>query len=120
MNGAYATVIGIFLNQVKSGKPMTIVGDGMQRRAFTYVDDVVEANIKSMTVKKKLNGEVVNIGYPKSYSVNEVANMIGRDKVFIEPRLFEVKETLPDIRKAKDCLDWEPKVNLEEGIERIK
>jgi len=118
--GAYATVIGIFLKQKSNGNPMTIVGDGEQRRSFAYVDDVVEANIRAMTTKRKLNGEVINVGYPKSYSINEVANIIGGDKIHVKPRLFEVRETLPDIKRAYTCLAWKPKIDLREGIRRLK
>lgn len=74
--GAYATVIGIFLNQLKNRKPLTIVGTGEQKRDFTYISDVVNANILAMRVKRNLKGEVINIGSGKSYSINEVAQFV--------------------------------------------
>ena len=74
--GAYATVIGIFLRQFKDSKPLTIVGDGSIQRDFTYVSDVVRANISASQSVKVGKGEVINIGTGKNYSINEVASMI--------------------------------------------
>ncbi len=76
LNGAYATVAGIFLKQFKDGKPLTIVGDGGIRRDFTHVSDVVRANILAAQSSKVGRGEVINIGTGKNYSINEVASMI--------------------------------------------
>jgi UDP-glucose 4-epimerase len=75
-SGAYATVVGIFLEQLKKGKPLTIVGDGTIRRDFTHVFDVVKANILAAHSSKVGKGEVINIGTGKNYSINEVAAMI--------------------------------------------
>jgi nucleoside-diphosphate-sugar epimerase len=75
-SGAYATVIGIFLEQLKKGKPLTIVGDGTIRRDFTHVFDVVRANILAARSGKVGRGEVINIGTGKNYSINEVAAII--------------------------------------------
>ncbi len=117
--GDYATVIPIFLRQKKQKKPLTIVGDGKKRRDFTYIDDVIEANIKAMKYKRKFNGEVINIGAGRNYSINQLAKIIGGRTVRIPPRPGEAKATLADNSKAKKILNWEPKVDLKEGIKRL-
>lgn len=76
LSGAYATVAGIFLKQMRSGQPLTIVGDGNIQRDFTHVFDVVKANILAAQSKKVGKGEILNIGTGKNYSINEVAAMI--------------------------------------------
>lgn len=111
MTGAYASVIGIFLDQKKAGKPFTIMGNGEQKRDFTAVSDIVNANIAALVSQKVGKGEVINIGKGNSYSVNEVADMIGGEKVYLDPRL-EVRESLADTSLAKELLDWETKVDL--------
>jgi UDP-glucose 4-epimerase len=121
--GQYATVIGIFLRQLANGEPLTIVPDGNQKRDFTYVSDVVEANILAMESDKTGGGEIINIGSGRNYSILEVADIIGgKDypRIFIEPRIGEARVTLADISKAKEMLGWEPKISLEEGIGILK
>lgn len=82
LSGAYATVAGIFLKQMHSGQPLTIVGDGNIQRDFTHVSDVVKANILAAQSKKVGRGEVINIGTGKNYSINEMAAMILKPKSF--------------------------------------
>ncbi|MDX1372436.1 MAG: NAD-dependent epimerase/dehydratase family protein [Nitrososphaeraceae archaeon] len=115
--GAYATVIGIFLNQRDKGKPLTIVGDGKQKRDFTYVKDIVRANILAMRSKKAV-GHVINIGSGVNYSVNQVAKMISSRGKFIPPRPGEARKTLANIKKAKKLLNWEPKYNLGDWLKK--
>lgn len=117
--GSYCSVFGTFFNQRKKGEPLTILGDGNQKRDYTNVDDVVRANILAAQSEKAVRGETINIGRGKSYSVNEVAEMVGGPKKHIEPR-FEVKESLADNSLAKELLDWEPRVNLPEWLEEYK
>lgn len=119
VEGAYAMMMGRFLDQRKRGEPMTIVPDGAQSRAFTHVRDVVRANLLAANSSLVGRGEVVNIGGRKNISVLEVAKMIGGPHVFIEPRL-EPKHSLPDLSRAKKLLGWEPRVELEEGIRELK
>ncbi len=124
--GAYATVIGIFLKQKLANKPLTLVGKGTQRRDFTYISDVVKANILSMNSKAG-NGEIINIGTGKNYSINEIAEMILGTNIdeaikkglagYIPPRPAEVHETLADISEAKKLLEWQPSVSFEEGLQ---
>ena len=117
--GAYCLVMGIFAQQRLNGEPMTINGDGEQRRDFTYVGDVVEANIKAAFTKMKLEGDVFNIGNGDNRSVNEIADMIGGDKIHRDP-VIEPKETLADNGKVKFLLDWEPTTEIEDWIIKYK
>lgn len=117
--GAYALVVGRFLEQRKRGEKLTIVPDGTQSRDFTHVRDVVRANIIAAASEKAGKGEVINIGGGSNKSVLEVARLIGGPHIFIEPRL-EPKHTLADITKAKELLGWEPQVKFEEGILELK
>lgn len=117
--GQYAPVIGLFLKQVQEGKKMTIVGDGLQRRDFTNVYDVVEANILAATINVDINnyGQVYNVGYGKNYSVLEIANIIKPDNYeFIPPRLGEARETLSDTNKIRSIFGWKPTVSLDDYI----
>jgi UDP-glucose 4-epimerase len=117
--GAYALVIAKFLKQRAEGKPMTITGDGTQTRDFTYVYDVVRANILAAESTSVGKGEVINIGAGKNASVNKVAELIGGPVEYIPARL-EPHDTLADNQLAKKLLGWEPAVSLEEDIAELK
>lgn len=117
IEGAYATVIGIFFKQKEKGKPLTIVGDGNQRRDFTYVQDVVKANIAAMRSKKAI-GHVINIGSGQNHTVNQVAKLIDKNHTYIPLRPGEARKTLADIKKAKKLLNWKPSVNLEDWLKK--
>mgnify|MGYP001175025927 CR=1 FL=1 len=115
--GQYAPVVGLFQRQLTEGVPMTIVGDGTQMRDFTYVGDVVEANIKAaLTENKEAFGEIINIGTGVNYNMFDLVRMIGgedADWKHIPPRTGEVKISKANIEKAKNILDWTPQVSLE-------
>jgi UDP-glucose 4-epimerase len=119
LEGAYCLVMGIFVRQRLAGQPMTITNDGEQRRDFTSVVDAVRANIMSAESDNVGQGEVINIGRGKNYSVNEVAKMIGGPYVYGEKRI-EPKETLADNSLAKKLLNWEPTVELSDWIVEYK
>ena len=119
LGGAYATVVGIFLNQILAGKPMTINGTGDQRRDFTYVGDVVRANLLASSSSKVGLGDVINIGYGKNISINDLAKMLGGNTVNNEP-VNEPFANLANISKAKKLLDWEPKMDLKSWINNYK
>jgi UDP-glucose 4-epimerase len=119
LEGAYCLVMGIFAKQMLEGKPLTITNNGEQRRDFTYVQDVVEANWLAATYLDKLNGEVFNIGNGNNYSVNDVADMMGGQKTYGFPRI-EPYETLADNTKAKRILKWKPIGNLTNWIKKYK
>ena len=119
LEGAYCLVLGVFTKQMLEGKPLTITNDGNQRRDFTYVGDVVDANILAATHENKLNGEVFNIGNGKNYSINEVADMLGGEKTYGEKRI-EPFQTLADNTKAQEWLGWNPQGNLKKWIINYK
>ena len=119
IDGAYALVIGIFLNQRFNKKPLTVRGDGLQRRDFTYVGDVVRANILASKSKNVGVGEVINIGNGKNKSINEIASYIGGSIKYIEP-VLEPFETLADNSKAKKLLNWEPQYDLNTGMIEVR
>ena len=119
LEGAYKLVIPIFIEQRLNGKPMTVRGDGENRRDFTYVGDVVDANIRCMDYPLELNGEVFNIGNGDNRSINQLADMIGDDKVYVDP-VIEPKETLANNDKAKRVLGWETTTKIEDWIKNYK
>ena len=112
--GAYKTVIAVFIEQMQKGEKLNIVNEGNQRRDFTYVGDVCNANILAATTSNKFNGEVFNVGNGDNFSVNEVADMFGGEKKYGEKRI-EPFETLADNQKIKS-LGWKPTGNLSEWI----
>jgi len=114
--GQYAPVIGLFQKMKSEGKPMTVVGDGLARRDYTHVKDVVNANILAAMKEEILESKVVNIGTAKNYSVLELVDLIGGEYIHIQSREGEAKETLADISVAKDYLNWEPTIYLEDWI----
>ena len=117
IKGEYAPVIGLFKRQSKNNESMTIVAPGTQRRDFTYIEDVVEANIlamKTSTVDIPFN--IYNVGTGKNYSMMEIADMIGGKRDVIPSRPAEVQETLADISDTIKDLNWAPKHSLEEKI----
>ena len=118
-NGSYAQAIPKFLDQRKRGKPITITGDGTQTRDCTHVYDVVSANLLAAESTMVGKGEMMNIGSGKSYSMNEVAKLIGGPIVYIPARL-EPHDTRADIKRAKALLGWAPKVDLKKGIADLK
>ncbi len=123
LEGPYSTVIPIFLDQLKKGEPMTIVPNGHQARDFTYISDVVRANLLAMKSEKVGNGDVINIGAGKSHTIFELKDIIGGKDYpwkFVESRKAEIRETCASIVKAKALLAWEPSISLKDGIELLK
>ncbi len=119
-DGAYALVIGRFLKLRKENKPLTIRGDGEYYRDYTHVTDVVRANLLAMTKETVGKGEVVNIGNNHPYSVNQLAELIGGEHVFVDPLPGEMRYTNADNTKAKRLLGWEPTIALEDGVATLK
>lgn len=119
LKGQYAPVIGIFLRQKNNGESLTIVGDGEQRRDFTHVSDVVNANILAAIteIDEKLYGTIFNVGSGKNYSVNEIAAMISDNTVNIPPRIGESRITLANNQKLSNIFGWESKVDVKKWIE---
>jgi len=118
VSGQYAPVIGIFLRQRGDNEPLTIVGDGEQRRDFTHVSDIVQANILAATkeVDEEFYGQLYNVGNGLNYSINEIADAISENQTNIPPRIGEARTTLADNTKLKTTFGWEPKVDLMDWI----
>lgn len=118
LKGPYAPVVGIFMRQNKAGEDLTIVGDGEQRRDFTHVEDVVEANIRAATYSGVV-GETINVGTGTNHSVNEIAEMVGGSTITLEPRPGEARITLADNTKIKSLLMLEPASRIESYIHSV-
>ena len=118
LRGQYAPVVGIFLRQRAAGEPLTIVGDGEQRRDFTYVGDVVNANVMAAisNPEEEAFGQVYNVGTGTNYSVNEVAAMISDNTTNIPPRPAEARLSLANNKKIYEAFGWRPRVKLEEWV----
>ncbi|HZP44580.1 MAG TPA: NAD-dependent epimerase/dehydratase family protein [Candidatus Binataceae bacterium] len=117
--GAYVTVIGVFLDQRRRGLPLTIHGDGEQTRDFTHVRDVVRANLLAMD-SAIADGRAINIGRGENVSVRRIAAMVGGPLVHLEPRPGDARDTLADISQAREILGWVPEVSIEEGIRELQ
>ena len=113
--GQYAPVIGLFLKQKTAGKAMTVVGDGLQTRDYTNVQDVVAANISAMSVKEGF-GEIYNVGTGKEHTILDIVKMIGGKHKFIPERIGESRFTRADISKTKKVLNWKPTIKLKEYL----
>jgi UDP-glucose 4-epimerase len=121
VKGQYAPVVGIFQRQVENGELMTIVGSGLQRRDFTHVSDVVQANIlAAKSDNKEAFGQIFNVGTGKNHSVLELAKLIGDKLIHMPERPGEAATTLADISKIKKYLGYEPTIELEDWINEQK
>ena len=117
--GDYAAVVPRFITKILKDESPIIYGDGGQTRDFTYIDDVVQANIKS--AESKVTG-VYNVSFGVKISINDLANLLlqimGRnlDIIYEDPRPGDVKHSLSDISKARNSFDYNPRINLENGL----
>jgi len=119
--GQYAPVIGIFRRQKDAGEPLTIVGDGSQRRDFVHVEDVARANYLAsiMPLKREghdYTGEVFNVGSGINYSIQEIADSISSNQVYISERKGEMDTTLSNITKIGEVIGWKPEIDVLEWI----
>ncbi len=114
-SGAYCLVMGIFAQLKQLGKPLTIYGDGKQRRDFTSVEDVVQANLLSCTNNNVGKGEIINIGNGSNKSVQDIADIFGGPFEY-KPKRLEPFQTLADNTKARELLGWKPTGNVEEWL----
>jgi len=119
----YAAAIPAFVTSILKDKPPTIYGDGTQSRDFTYVDNVVDANLLAARAKQT-KGEVVNIACGQAVTVNEIINMInelcGKNSrpIYTASRPGDVKHSLADITLAKKLIAFTPKVSFRQGLEK--
>ena len=115
--GQYAPVIGIFQRQRDAGEPLTIVGDGSQRRDFVHVKDVARANyLASLMPLKGHEGEVFNVGTGSAYSIQQIADAISDDQVYIDKRTGEMETTFADITKIGEVIGWKPEIDVIDWI----
>lgn len=119
IKGQYAPVVGIFLNQLKNKTDLTIVGDGMKKRDFIYVGDIVDANISAMTSDLNLESTTINIGSGNNISIKNIANLISHDQIHIDARPGEAENTLADIGVAKKLLNFNPKTDVKDWIKNV-
>jgi UDP-glucose 4-epimerase len=118
-----AAVIGLWRGQIKKNYPITIIGDGKQRRDFTHVDDIVDGLIR-VAESNKGHEDAWELGTGKNYSINEVADMFIQKfncvKVYMTEQKGNYRETLRVNSDAIDMLDWQPNDRLKEYIENLE
>ncbi|MBQ4429668.1 MAG: SDR family oxidoreductase [Clostridia bacterium] len=121
-NGAYAAVIPKFIKQLLSGEVPTINGDGKQSRDFTYIENVIEANLKACLAPREAAGEAFNIAYGgREYLIDIYYGLTAALGVDIEPnfgpdRAGDIKHSNADISKAKELLGYDPEWSFDRGI----
>lgn len=118
----YAAVIPLFAKAVLEKKSPIIFGDGEQARDFTFIENVVQANIKACISSDRANGEVFNVGNQKSTTVNQLAQTLialsgnSLNLTHQEIRKGDVRFSLADISKAKELIEYNPQVEFSEGL----
>ena len=115
----YESVVSIFEEQYKNNKPLTVTGDGSQKRMFTYVEDIVDGLIKSYFYPQN---DEFELGNPiKSYTILEIAKMFSNNIEFIEARKGDrVDSVLINYKETCDKLNWFPTMSIEEWIKKLK
>lgn len=122
-NSIYSAVIPRFIDALLRGRPPIIFGDGEQSRDFTFIENVVQANLFAMSAKD-LHGEAMNIACGERISLNQLLRILKKilgSKVsphHEEPRKGDVRHSLADIRKSKKMIHYVPKVGIEEGLKK--
>ena len=122
IEGDWAAVIGIWRRQIRDGMPITIVGDGEQRRDFTHVNDIVEGLIKISKFSKS-HHDAWELGSGKNYSINEVSKMFYKrfncQIEYIPDQNGNYRETLREDNDAIEVLGWNPTHNLSDYIKNL-
>lgn len=119
-NGFYAPVTSIFLKQKKENSPLTVVGDGQNKRDFVYIKDIVKANLDfCFNEQQKSFDDIFNVGSSRNISILELAKLISHDIKFILPRVGEAKTTLANINKINATIGWRPSLSIEEWIKKF-
>jgi len=116
-SGAYGAVFGVFLRQKIENKPLTVVGDGSQRRDFLYVTDVASAFLAAL--ETEMTGEIWNLGASNPQSVNKIVELLDSEVTYIPKRPGEPECTFADTTKIRDELNWEDKVSFEDGVKNL-
>jgi nucleoside-diphosphate-sugar epimerase len=115
--GAYALVLGIFLAQRSRGEPLTVHGDGSQRRDFIHVSDVVEANLAAYA--SDVEGMALNVGSGSNVSIQEIADLISTHQVRLPRRAGDAEVTLADISRITKLLKWTPRMSFADGLRQL-
>jgi len=116
-------VVSNFAMQALRGEPITLFGDGVQTRAFCYVDDLIEGFLKLMDAPDELTGPI-NLGNPNEFTIRELAELVvdltgSKSKIVHKPLpVDDPVQRCPDIGKAREALGWEPKIELRDGLVR--
>jgi len=122
-NSLYSAVIPKFIDALLEGRSPVIFGDGEQSRDFTYIENVVQANLLAMSADR-LHGEAVNIACGSRISLNQLVSVLKeilgskQSPIYQDPRKGDVKHSQADIRKGKRIIDYEPKVGIEAGLKK--
>jgi UDP-glucose 4-epimerase len=117
----YAAAVPKFLTAVAAGEQVTVFGDGGQARDFTYVANVIDANLLAADAPGA-SGRIFNVAAGAPHSVNELLETIGRlletsvDKMHMAPRPGDIRDSFADIASAREILGWEPRVGFEDGL----
>ena len=117
--GQYAPVIAIFLRQLRNKEPLTIVGDGHQKRDFVYVKDVAKANVSAAFRSDKFNSEVYNVGHGSMVSVMEIANLISSEHVHLPERPGDARNTMADTSLVCEALSWAPTIDAASWVKEL-
>ena len=123
-NSEYAAVIPKFIKLLKEGKQVEIYGDGEQSRDFTYIENVIEANLKACVAPKTACEQVFNIAYGKRYTVNQLYILmcqlfeIDRKPIYVKERPGDIRHSLADINKAKRVIGYKPDWDFEKGFRK--
>lgn len=118
----YAAVIPKFIKSIKSGERVEIYGDGEQSRDFTYIENVIEINLKACIASEEVCGQGFNVAFGEKFTINQMYNLmceqfnIHLSPKYIEPRLGDIKHSLADISKSKKLLGYEPDWNFKDGF----
>jgi len=120
----YRNVVAIFINSLLRNKPFYIYGNGEQKRAFSYIDDITPSIVKA-GLKKDINGEIINIGPEKEYTINYLAKLVLKSfnsslkPIYLPDRPREVKEAFCSSKKAEKLLGFTDKTSFEKGVEKM-
>jgi UDP-glucose 4-epimerase len=117
----YAAAVPLFITSIAEKRPVTIFGDGGQARDFTYVTNVVDANLRAADAQGA-NGRIFNIAAGAPHNVTElidtIGNLLGKDveKIYADPRPGDIRDSFADVTAAREILGWEPRIGFEEGL----